>query len=73
MSDWAGTTSVGGTGVVVVLHNDAGPMVLRRADMNALPVQVRLGLGGEDAHRWRDVPRCPVKREPADTPIQLAL
>src|SRR5664280_242808 len=32
------TTGVGGTGVVGILHNGAGPSALLRADMDALPV-----------------------------------
>ncbi|WP_252437944.1 M20/M25/M40 family metallo-hydrolase [Pseudonocardia humida] len=36
---YAVTTGVGGTGVVGVLDNGAGPTVLLRADMDALPVR----------------------------------
>jgi hippurate hydrolase len=38
------TTSVGKGGVVGVLRNGAGPTVLLRADMDALPVQEQTGL-----------------------------
>jgi amidohydrolase len=38
------TTGVGGTGVVGVLKNGAGPTVLIRTDMDALPVLERTGL-----------------------------
>ena len=38
------TTGVGGTGVVAVLRNGAGPIVLFRTDMDALPVEEKTGL-----------------------------
>ncbi|MEU6167189.1 amidohydrolase [Streptomyces tanashiensis] len=41
---WDVTEGVGGTGVVGVLANGEGPVVLLRADMDGLPVQERTGL-----------------------------
>jgi hippurate hydrolase len=38
------TTRVGGTGVVALLRNGAGPMLLIRTDMDALPVLEQTGL-----------------------------
>lgn len=38
------TTGIGRTGVVGLLHNGAGPTVLLRADMDALPVHETTGL-----------------------------
>lgn len=41
---WEVSEGVGGTGVVGVLANGEGPVVLLRADMDGLPVQERTGL-----------------------------
>ena len=37
--------NVGGTGVVAMLRNGAGPLVMMRADMDGLPVEEKSGLG----------------------------
>jgi hippurate hydrolase len=38
------TTGVGGTGVVAILRNGAGPTVMLRTELDALPVQEKTGL-----------------------------
>lgn len=41
---FAVTENVGGTGIVALLENGAGPLIMMRADMDALPVQEKSGL-----------------------------
>ncbi|WP_030266188.1 amidohydrolase [Streptomyces violens] len=50
---WEVTEGVGGTGVVAVLRNGDGPVVLLRADMDALPVQEETGLAYASAEPGR--------------------
>ena len=47
------TEGVGGTGVVAILENGEGPLVMMRADMDGLPVEEKSGL--ENASRARQV------------------
>lgn len=49
------TPNVGGTGVVAVLENGPGPVVLIRADMDGLPVEERSGLAYASKARQVDV------------------
>ena len=48
------TTGIGGTGVVGVLENGAGPTVLLRADMDGLPVAEETGLPYASTARGTD-------------------
>lgn len=47
------TENVGGTGVVAILENGVGPLVMMRADMDGLPVEEKSGL--ENASRKRQI------------------
>ncbi|MDH3351517.1 MAG: amidohydrolase, partial [Gammaproteobacteria bacterium] len=38
------TEQVGGTGLVAILENGVGPLVMMRADMDGLPVEEKSGL-----------------------------
>jgi len=49
------TEKVGGTGVVGVMRNGAGPVVLVRADMDGLPVEEKSGLANASKVRQVDI------------------
>jgi hippurate hydrolase len=48
------TTGVGGTGVVGVLRNGAGPVVMLRTELDALPVEEKTGLPYASSVRAKD-------------------
>ncbi|MGY0492065.1 amidohydrolase [Streptomyces sp. WG-D5] len=62
---WEVTEGVGGTGVVGVLRNGAGPTVLLRADMDGLPVLETTGLPYASEARGTD-------RDGNDVPVMHA-
>jgi hippurate hydrolase len=59
------TAGIGGTGVVAVLRNGAGPVVLLRADFDALPVREKTGLAYASTVLTADA-------EGADVPVMHA-
>ena len=59
------TQNVGGTGVVGVLKNGPGPVILLRADMDGLPVEEKSGLANASKVRQKD-------RSGVDQPVMHA-
>ena len=51
---FAVTAGVGGTGIVAILENGPGPLVMMRADMDGLPVQEKSGLDYASTARQAD-------------------
>lgn len=48
------TTGIGGTGVAALLHNGEGPVLMIRADMDALPIREETGLPWQSRARMKD-------------------
>ena len=48
------TEKVGGTGIVAMLENGAGPLVMMRADMDGLPVKEKSGLDYVSSAQQKD-------------------
>jgi amidohydrolase len=48
------TEAVGGTGLVAILNNGEGPMVMMRADMDGLPVEEKSGLANASKRTQKD-------------------
>lgn len=48
------TEGVGGTGVVAMMKNGPGPLVMMRADMDGLPVEEKSGLANASRHKQVD-------------------
>jgi len=48
------TEGVGGTGVVAIMKNGDGPLVMMRADMDGLPVEEKSGLENASRAQQRD-------------------
>ena len=48
------TEKVGGTGIVAMLENGAGPLVMMRADMDGLPVEEKSGLDNASRAQQED-------------------
>ena len=47
------TTAVGGTGVVAILKNGNGPVIMLRTELDALPIEEQTGLPYASKVKWR--------------------
>jgi amidohydrolase len=54
------TTGVGGNGVVAILQNGSGPVIMLRTELDALPIREATGLSYASTVFWKDASGTPI-------------